>query len=475
MNEYIESALRIFPQFDFYRKNYGGKAAGLKLLEEILRTNPYYFSFEDKYSLLPCKFLSLKLYDYFKKYKNNNPSIYRITLPRNTINSQNKFHFRSSSTLEDWIDLSLFGTFLTISEKIQHKRDLVSSISALFQSFTYYQEISYISENESLGVVIMPSLYNSERYKLINVQVDTFNDGENDVYRIESSQEGSFEDRINLSQLIDYMSNENISIYQLSKEYYELDSKDSFNFNNPYEVNGMRSSISNKEIRNIVRLATLCKKTLGFEVNLEFGILQDRRSSYGGYIFPLQLRPSPNQAVFKKIELDTNYIMLGKTPCVFNEFDMELPLLFREGYKYSDDFGDKDYFSLHRDGRQYNRLRGDEKKFSQIKGVIGIDSGFALNHDMELLPHTFYGRNEFRYLGIPHMGDQIQNFLTAQIGEHSSLISEVPFKMQSNGRYGQISLHKKHFSKLHYGQETLKLKKLNDLIQELKMGEEIPF
>ncbi len=474
MNQYIESAQRIFPQFEYYRRNHGGKAAGLKLLEQILRNSNLPNS--HIYELLPFKFLSLNLYNYYKSHEYNHSSVKRIILPENTINSKNMFHFRSSSTLEDWVNLDLFGTFETVSRVIESKGDINKAILELFQEFKYFQENEFISEDDSLGIVIMPSLCETDKFKKINIQVDTFNDEKGEVIRVETSQSRFFEDQINLSQLIDYRSQNNIEIYQLSKDYYSgSDYKDSFNFNNPYEINGKRTSITKTSLEKIVNLTRLCKESLGFEVNMEYVILEYRKIEYHKNIFTLQLRPSRIQNKLKKVKLDDNYILLGKTPCVFNEFDLELPLLFRERNKYSDDFGNSDYFSVHRDRRQFNRIRGNSSKYSQLKGVVGIDSGFALNHDTQLLPHVFYGRNEFKYLGMPHIKDDILNLLTNYIGVHRNLISEIPLRFQSNGRYGQVSINKKHMSKLHYHQESMKLKRLNKQIKEIQLSYNVPF
>ena len=535
MNKYIASAQKIDSAFEKKRKQYGGKIAGLSLLEKLIymyeqeNSNEYDFSLNNVPSFSVDlhvferyeKFLDLHIGDDFNKldlkrnllkkkleFILNSTSVterffekyyqdFTSWIKNNKISSSS-WHFRSSTTGEDWIKKEFYGSLpsvcisnnsyenidleiMSILDRLDnHDSNDINALSRLWEEkrhgkkmdkHVFYDGIFRILNDfyilrklnpeelleEKISISIMPTILaqNKNAKELHSTVYSSTYSKEDSPTRIEliDVQEYSFlENKINPLQLIECDEKEIRVFTSTDIETYRNSNIESiyetYQEKNPYTINEKHCALPKSQLKYLRQFSKFCEKKLGFSVDIESIIINDSYYSNQFQVYPVQIRPILIEIKKQNIDIPDDAIVLRKTPYVSGIFEHHRKLLDRRGYFPIEGINNQNYFIPYSQRSKYSSL---------VK--ITLDASTALSHDMEFLPSAFrtwssvhdviYEPSRKNYCQIGFIGGdkELYKFINQNMYSKNKLhieysLSPMNLSVKSDGRWGVIYITK---------------------------------
>ena len=305
------------------------------------------------------------------------------------------------------------------NQKLPLIEDMITLIQRFYAMKHYTEGFFELQSDESLGIMVMPSIpglhiisYSSypeikgspviheiskindhdhapDPLVLIKVHGDTIKDIEiipatADAYSTQDPQENIF------------------NFPDTYKSHYEYD--------NPFEINGVRSPISHAEIRVLTHFSRRGEHALSYSVNTELKLV---RHEYYSNIYLVQLRPTPVIENFSPLPpLQDSQILLSETPFVYGAFSYCAPVLMTEDKNVAR-AGisiNKSVIVLDSDRQKGHRLfwgnQGDN-----CLALINPKQGRTLSHGYAIVPPFGKYRKKFHAIGAPRLKDLYQENL----------------------------------------------------------------
>jgi len=387
------------------------------------------------------------------------------------------YHVRSSSTIEDWRDDRYFGTFSTLQrvnsffkgEKDKHiplRYHLISLIKRFYWMKHHAKDQYKLHENEKLGIVVTPSV---TKYMMRNLIVfSSYPEDEDSGVVIEvQDKERSY---LGALQLLCVKGND-IEIQEAqSYNYMEQNDEDLCKENLHrkrteterycekfiYDVQGQRSLLSEKDIKQIARFAKFCEEKIGYPVNLE--LVYTKSEGNLRRIYPVQIRPAPVLNPKRKVKilepLPEDKYLIAETPFVIGSYRKTGPLVLAENknghfhYQFNEDV-----IMWETEGDKGHRFYFADK---HCIGILNPDKASALTHDVSIVPPFGKDRDEFVFMGVPGLEDKLLECLenVQVLGKEGYICrygwSQFPFTMESDGRKGRLYIDRKNLKKFQH-------------------------
>ena len=451
--------------FEEILKRFGGKNAGIKLVEKLVNDYDFYVPdyvpiSTDLYTIAQeilreeikspneeyirqegiksyheneaDTFLNLNLEEILLKDPNFKSQIHkelrkirRKFNPNDSKNEGLKFHIRSSSTIEDFRDDRYYGTFKTNSYFEspffkRNTRDMPRIVSGLIDQIKWFYAMKehwpydMELEGENLAMMVMAS----HEHQLHITSYSSYPETNNStvIHEIGKSTIDESPDPLCLIK-VHGDKIKDVEIIPATYEAYEkFDSNTSLDkyrdFHslheriNPYSINGVRSPINIDQINKLTKILQRLEDTLGYSVNTE--ILMNKESSEYDYysLGIVQIRPTPILENFKPLEdLSENYTLLFKTPFVKGIFEYEAPVLLTLDKNISrwnnNTVREPSIIYDTEDNKGHRMFYSDES--GNCLAMINPQKGWTLSHGYSVYPVFGEDRERFHLIGIPEM------------------------------------------------------------------------
>jgi hypothetical protein len=565
MNDEINSALTVCSKFEESRSKFGGKCAGLKLLDILTReytiselsqknsslVNVPHFNVDnsifEKYEL----FIEREVGDNFQLIEKKENLLYKkLEMILNLSNSIDDFfnnflekaiqwmkshrisgemwHFRGSTTNEDWINKELFGSLPTVSignfdlkysrldgnilhsldrlkedpekntkkliqlwEERENRQVLRKTVfyRGIFDVFNEYYILKRLNPellNDKLSIAIMPSIIsnNKEVYSIHSTIYSSIYSEQKSPTRIELTKilqnRGNLENEILPLQLVEIDEVHTVVYPSTDIERYKDGAFESifdeYQRKNPYVINGKNCALSKSQLSHLKDFSKFCEKKLGFPIDLECIILDDP-NYYDLAIFPVQIRPIPRNISKEEIEIPGDAILLTKTPFVYGVFEHHAKLLDKSGYSPIEGVDESKFLIPYTQQSKYSGL-----------AKITLDASTALSHDMAFLPSGLrtwdsvytlvYEKRRDKYAQIGFIGgdDTIHSYINQDSYFRDDLhiqysFSPMSISIKSDGMRGIIYMTKEQQELFNTSSKTPRPQKYIDHY----LSGEIPF
>ncbi|MEK6948520.1 MAG: hypothetical protein AABX19_04750 [Nanoarchaeota archaeon] len=382
-----------------------------------------------------------------------------------------EYHLRSSSTIEDFVDDRYFGTFTTLQRKEvfnkskrRGKLPLAADIVELikwFYTMKHHTNGSFeLSDEDSLGMILMESIPG-----LHVISYSSYPEIPGSPVVHEVSKVSHYEDSAPNPLVFIKVHGNNINDIEVipatSNAYFILDPKEELHmhsattksyheFENPFDINGVRSPISFEDIRKLSRNARTLENVLGYSANTETILFNNGGSYYTHYL--VQLRPVPVVENFSQLkDPDPSLHVLAETPFVYGAFNYRAPVLFTEDKNvaaYTPGISiEKPVIVYGSESRKGHRLFFDNKGDNCV-AMINPEQGRTLSHEHSIFPMFGADRNKFHAIGVPQLSDLFTKLIPTNYpllnGQLPRGFRESPFSLviESDGRNGRVSVPK---------------------------------
>jgi len=507
--------------FSDYISEYGGKAAGLFLARKIFFNNKGYSLIEGSpkiplYSLFRTslyneaeRIIKEKIPQPLDRYKEEHPNdifvesdeeaLLRTNVSGILFNDENfmkelerglkpcrenflkysnyqeiKFHLRSSTTIEDFVDDRYYGTFKTLQRRESFKKskrgeklplvyDTIELIKWFYAMKHHTNDHFELRPEDSLGMVIMPSVPGLHIISYSSYPEIPNSPVIHEVSMIEKYYDDSDPNPLALIKVHGNTVGD-IEVIPATSDAYlkqdleeELDrgligsTKTRYELNNPFEINGLRSPLSVDEIRRLTGVARTLEEKLGYSVNTELKLV--REDDVLSKVYLLQLRPVPTIDDFSPLlPIDKSQHVLAETPFVYGAFRYEAPILLTEDKNIA-----RSGISIpkpvivwdsksHKGYRLFWGNKGDN-----CLALINPEEGRTLSHDVNIFPSFGKDRAKFHMIGVPGLDSQLYEKLEKkeyplQNGKQGGKFRETPFPLiiESDARNARVLVSKRY-------------------------------
>ena len=488
---------------DFSRviQEVGGKAAGLQILQKALDTWGFWTFGIPEYVIIPPDFYLRVEERLHKGQAIDDLSLEAFNLcaqhffgSREGDISEDTYHVRSSSQIEDFVDDRYFGTFQTIPFTNIFLRGFPSSLwRDFFEMKTRSKDRFGLPEDEALALIVMKSYGGYAHPDMKHVTIYShYPEARNLGAVIELSEHiphehshplqllfqrnsgkffvhhaidtdftqyppDSFEDfrkkvaatygekwvqrrpRIMKRLFQEMLEGDTSYISRERRESLEMYAKF------PYHIGEEHTSISQERLQEIVAFSQRLEHALGYEVNLEAMVDKDS-------VYLVQCRPVPrlseDRAVKRLGPLAKDRYLLAETPFVFGSFRHEGKLVYPKM---------KGPYPKHRfpepvivwnDNTWCKGIRyWDDDPLALA--VLNPMEGTALTHGYNLIPPFGEMRDRFHFIGLPGYGEKFLSHMTDVRSERLydgvyGPVHYTPYSLliESDGRRGRVSVER---------------------------------
>ncbi len=374
--------------------------------------------------------------------------------------SNGKFHLRSSTTIEDFVDDRYWGTFET-SQGIdffgmEQEREYRNGVYFIFTQFMQFYGIKRFSTGSlQLEDVDLALVLQRTREGKLTIAYSSY------------PEEKIKETKIEVARArVHYTTQGWMIMYDLNGPefmFYRVDSKGKIvihqgfsgkpsdkevRFSDKYplhQVKGQVSILPERQIKKLDRILRVFEEHLGYSVNLELMVTDTM-------VNVVQLRPVPRldekRGVKELPPLPENCLLLAETPFVYGSFRREgkivqVPNKYTQGFQL-----DENYIVLHWERNKGFRWFWEDP---HCQGILNPYEGMVLTHGHSLIPHFGNGREKFVFIGVPGFYDKIKKHLKPRTHEWTipwtgdkvnGIFKYTDFMVtiESDGRHGRVYL-----------------------------------